>query len=266
MIRLSTRGMLEHVLCDYDMDSCVETIFCFVMWAFLLLTQKNDEAIAKSFSTKRFLTLFFITHLFFDKNFYCSQQKSLSTQALFMAEWTKQFKIIKEKIDKIFSEHGYTFSHAKAEQYLGVSRNKWSSWKRGQRPNADDLEAIARKLDLNPTWLLLGEGTPENETATEPTKPFTCCPPGPVSKAVMDIEEVMQGTSRLDVLKAAIAKLEAEYSKEAVQEGGYGRQLKARERTSFHEPAADYPDGNACGVDAYQQATIKNGNKGLSKK
>lgn len=88
--------------------------------------------------------------------------------------WEQQLEIIKEKISKIFSERGESFSQAKAEELLNVSRNKWAAWKRGQRPSADDLEIISRKLGFSPVWLLLGEGEPTGgKPQTEPNPDFT---------------------------------------------------------------------------------------------
>lgn len=78
-------------------------------------------------------------------------------------KWQEQFEIIAKVAKEKFSEMGDSFSQAKAEQFLGVSKNKWAAWKRGQRPNADDLQAIANKLGFRAEWLLLGEGEPTLE-------------------------------------------------------------------------------------------------------
>jgi len=72
--------------------------------------------------------------------------------------WKKQFDIIWEKAKQALALQGEVISNAKFESLLGVSAGKAQSWKKGQRPSADDLAAIARSLNLSPTWLLLGEG------------------------------------------------------------------------------------------------------------
>jgi hypothetical protein len=75
--------------------------------------------------------------------------------------WKKQFDIIWQKTKQALAAQGEVISNAKFESFLEVSVGKAQSWKKGQRPSADDLESIARKLNLSPAWLLLGEGEPE---------------------------------------------------------------------------------------------------------
>lgn len=79
-------------------------------------------------------------------------------------EWTQQFEIIK---NKFLIQEAKKPSVGNLADFLGVSRGKPQAWGKGQRPSADDLETIARKLGFSPAWLLLGEGEPE---PTNPAK------------------------------------------------------------------------------------------------
>jgi len=68
--------------------------------------------------------------------------------------WTQQYEIIKELISKKTGENP---SRVAVAQFLEVTRGKVQAWDTGQRPSADDLETIARKLEISPVWLLLGD-------------------------------------------------------------------------------------------------------------
>lgn len=79
--------------------------------------------------------------------------------------WAQQFQIIKEIASKKIATAGGRFSLAQLDRLLGITPGKSRHWDKGQRPSADDLELLARKLGLSPRWLLLREGEPEGETS-----------------------------------------------------------------------------------------------------
>ena len=79
-------------------------------------------------------------------------------------DWLNQFKIIKEIAKEKLKARGENYSREKFERFLGVARGRVQAWDRGQRPNADDLATISRKLNLCPRWVLLGEGSPRKHT------------------------------------------------------------------------------------------------------
>ena len=95
-------------------------------------------------------------------------------------KWEEQFKIIHNKISSALartklpatnkrasSNRAVTLAtHQEIADYLGVKVGKVQAWRKGQRPSADDLEIICRRLGYTPRWLLLGEGPPE-ENAQE---------------------------------------------------------------------------------------------------
>lgn len=74
--------------------------------------------------------------------------------------WTNQHKILIKVLEGVFEKEGKTFSMRALEKRLGLTQGKTQHWKKGQRPSADDLAALAREFDLSPAWLLLGEGDP----------------------------------------------------------------------------------------------------------
>lgn len=75
-------------------------------------------------------------------------------------DWLQQFEIIKDIASKKIAQAGGSFSLAQLDRLLGVSQGKSRKWANGQRPSADDLELIARKLEIPAKWLLLNEGDP----------------------------------------------------------------------------------------------------------
>lgn len=77
--------------------------------------------------------------------------------------WTQQLEIIAEVVTKKLAESGHKFSFAKAESLIGVSKNKWVAWSKGQRPNAEDLAKISKSLNISAHWLLFGEGSISND-------------------------------------------------------------------------------------------------------
>lgn len=74
--------------------------------------------------------------------------------------WQKQLEIILETARVKFASEGKSFSLRAFEELLGLSQGKTHHWKKGQRPSADDLQALSEALDLSPEWLLLGKGSP----------------------------------------------------------------------------------------------------------
>lgn len=82
-------------------------------------------------------------------------------------EWSEQFEIIKEKISADLAKSGTSYSLNRAAAYLGVGIGRVRAWTRGQRPSADDLERIGRRLHLSARWLLFGEGVPEAQAEGE---------------------------------------------------------------------------------------------------
>lgn len=83
--------------------------------------------------------------------------------------WPEQLDIIREKIARSLSIRKAAVSQQRMADFLGVTKGRVRAWGRGQRPCADDLEAIARKLHLSSHWLRLGEG--DSEDQAQPTAP-----------------------------------------------------------------------------------------------
>lgn len=77
--------------------------------------------------------------------------------------WKQQFTIIEKILASRLAEEGLKYTLTNAGELLGVKVPKLQAWKRGQRPSADDLEALAVKLGLSAAWLLLGAGLPTLE-------------------------------------------------------------------------------------------------------
>lgn len=77
--------------------------------------------------------------------------------------WQEQFEIIKKIIAEELARHGQKFTLANAADLLDVKVPKLQAWGRGQRPTADDLGNICRKLNLRSEWVLLGNGFPRDE-------------------------------------------------------------------------------------------------------
>lgn len=68
------------------------------------------------------------------------------------------FDIIYKRYCELAVETGLRPSENEMARYLGVSAGQVRAWKGGQRPSADALEAMVRKLGLAPRWLLTSEG------------------------------------------------------------------------------------------------------------
>lgn len=75
-------------------------------------------------------------------------------------DWQQQYEIIKKMLAEKLAQSGSKFTFANAAQLLGVKVPKIQAWAKGQRPTGDDLETLARVLELSADWLLLGYGTP----------------------------------------------------------------------------------------------------------
>lgn len=134
-------------------------------------------------------------------------------------DWKQQFEIIWEISKKKLAAQGLNISQAKLESLLEVSTGKAQSWKRGQRPSADDLQTMAVKLGLSPSWLLLGQGEPQ---ACDEA-PQESVPAGLMSSRLATVETTMReaGAPYLDVLQSLRAMLDGEIAK-LRKEQGYG--------------------------------------------
>ncbi len=78
-------------------------------------------------------------------------------------EWKQQFEIIEKIISERLAKQGIKPTMANMADGLGIKVPKLQAWKRGQRPNSEDLAILARELDISPGWLLLGTGLPTQE-------------------------------------------------------------------------------------------------------
>lgn len=74
---------------------------------------------------------------------------------------------------------------------LELSYGRAQGWERGQLPNADDLEKVARRLQISPDWLLLGIGEPF-EGGAEPDLLPPEVPVQPVRSSVMQVTGLAQ--------------------------------------------------------------------------
>lgn len=78
-----------------------------------------------------------------------------------MIDWQQQYEIIIKIACDFLSVRTGKMSQQRLADFLGVTKGKVRAWENGQRPSADDLELLARKMRLSPRWLLLGEGYPK---------------------------------------------------------------------------------------------------------
>lgn len=120
-------------------------------------------------------------------------------------EWSQQFEIIKDKMAEILSESGQNFSIAKLAAFLDLKKGKVQAWSTGQRPNADDLELIARKLDFSAHWLLLKEGNPFGASVSAEAAPSTT-PLTELGKELQDIKTTLEtvGASETEIKQALL--------------------------------------------------------------
>ncbi|MEZ7197044.1 helix-turn-helix domain-containing protein [Pseudodesulfovibrio karagichevae] len=130
-------------------------------------------------------------------------------------KWLQQFELIKKEFSDSQREKA---TNASIASYFGVSLGKVQAWKRGQRPSADDLEVISRKLGLSPEWLLLGEGEIRRSASYtredgmlvgEASKAARHL--GPVAERVDGIERAAPGTPLVDMLPFVIKNLRSWY-------------------------------------------------------
>ncbi|SHJ76627.1 XRE family transcriptional regulator [Halodesulfovibrio aestuarii] len=125
-----------------------------------------------------------------------------------MLDWLEQFEIIKEVASKKIQENGGgRFSLAKFDNLLGISGGKSRKWAKGQRPSAEDLGRICRKLDLSAAWLLLGEGGlflgEETDTQKEDA-PIT----DPIAQRMKVATDILKGSGASpEVIQQAVMKI-----------------------------------------------------------
>jgi len=78
-----------------------------------------------------------------------------------MPTWKQRLDFIKKEIAKnVCSGDVDKLGPTSAERFLGVSRNKWNIWVKGQMPSTEDMGRISKTLGLSLDWLILGEGEP----------------------------------------------------------------------------------------------------------
>ncbi|HEU6437769.1 MAG TPA: hypothetical protein VE028_09975 [Nitratidesulfovibrio sp.] len=115
-------------------------------------------------------------------------------------------EIIREQIARALSIQKAAVNQQHMADLLGITKGRACAWERGQRPNADDLETIARKLYLSGHWLLLGEGDPEGQ-AQPATPPIE----HPVAPFVTRLQGVIRSLHETDapneVIREAILAL-----------------------------------------------------------
>jgi len=88
-----------------------------------------------------------------------------------MQDWNQAFKLIREEVaKKIYDGDVSSVRPGPAEAFLGVTRNKWRSWAKGQVPTTEDMGRIAKILGLSLDWLIFGEGEPY-AAAPRPAQP-----------------------------------------------------------------------------------------------
>jgi len=80
---------------------------------------------------------------------------------------TQQIEIIKKEISQQLEEIGKSWSAQAAADFLGINVGKIRAWEKGQRPQSNDLEILARKCKFSTRWLLLLEGDPFDDTKYE---------------------------------------------------------------------------------------------------
>jgi phage repressor protein C with HTH and peptisase S24 domain len=77
------------------------------------------------------------------------------------SQWNRQLEVIRKKVSEAPELGGHKITYQNMADLLNVSKGKVEAWHKGQRPSADDLEKIGKKLGLSAHWLLYGEGQPE---------------------------------------------------------------------------------------------------------
>jgi len=79
----------------------------------------------------------------------------------------QQIEIIKKEISQRLEGSGKSWSAQAAADFLGINVGKIRAWEKGQRPQSNDLEILARKCKFSTRWLLLLEGDPFDDTKCE---------------------------------------------------------------------------------------------------
>ena len=118
--------------------------------------------------------------------------------------WQRQYEIIKN----IFSSAvGGNASQPRIAAHVGVPRHRVQAWEGGQRPSADDLERIARTLQLSPRWLLLGEGEPL-DAEEKPSTPTQADTADPIVQRMLEAERILRSTGATnEVIQQVICDL-----------------------------------------------------------
>ena len=79
-------------------------------------------------------------------------------------DWKNTFEIIKKIIAVALAKEGKKPTISNAAELFGVKPHIYQAWSKGQRPSFDELEHMARVLNLSPHWLLFGAGTPQEDS------------------------------------------------------------------------------------------------------
>jgi len=110
-------------------------------------------------------------------------------------EITKQIiDIIDKEISERLGISQKDLSDQKIENYLGIKAHRIRAWRGGQRPSADDLETLSRKLGFSPRWLLLGEGSiRETMNPDDEPKPAT-----PLESELLTLEKILRRANASD--------------------------------------------------------------------
>jgi hypothetical protein len=102
-------------------------------------------------------------------------------------DWKEQFQVIYRRWTKKAIRDKSPISVTAFGRDFGLSHGRAQGWEKGQLPNADDLEKLARRLHISPDWLLLGIGEPFEDRAESESIP-------PVVPALPVPPEAMQVT------------------------------------------------------------------------
>lgn len=109
-------------------------------------------------------------------------------------KWLEQYELIKKKIGE---QLGSEPSQYEVASFLGIRRGKVAAWAGGQRPSADDLEIIARTLNLSPKWLLLFEGD-SVEISTEKDALQQAATIDPIVQRMVEAERLLRAANAPD--------------------------------------------------------------------